>query len=681
MKRIGTFGLLAALGAATAPALGVAAPAGQRGAQAGEGDLIPRQHLFGNPQRAAVRISPDGQRLAWLAPVEGVLNVWVGPLADPEAAQPVTRDDSRGIRQYQWAPGGEHILYLQDRGGDENWRIYSVHLESGEEICLTPQDDVQARVQHVSHTKPGEILIALNDRNPSLHDLYRVDIDTGEMELVERNEQGVLGYVTDDQFLVRQALTFRPDGSMVILERAAGDEWQQRDVIGPEDSMTTTSLGYTHAGDTEYMIDSRGRDTAALFAIDTETGERELLFEHPQADVGGMMAHPTEGVVQAVSVTYRREEWHVLDDRIREDIDRLRREIDGDFSITSRTLDDSRWIVAETPDDGPVRYHLYQRPAGELTFLFTNRPELEDAPLAKMHDVVIRSRDGLDLVSYLTLPRGSDPDGDMTPGEALPMVLLVHGGPWARDQWGYHPIHQWLANRGYAVLSVNFRGSTGFGKEFINAANREWGEKMHDDLLDAVDWAVERGIAAENKVAIMGGSYGGYAVLWGLTNTPDVFACGVDIVGPSNLITLAENIPPYWAPMAPMLAQRMGDWNTVEGRALLKERSPLTHVDQIEKPLLIGQGANDPRVKQQESDQIVQAMQEKEIPVTYVLYPDEGHGFARPENNMSFFAVAEAFLAKHLGGRYQPVGDDFEGASITVPEGAELAPGLEGALE
>jgi dipeptidyl aminopeptidase/acylaminoacyl peptidase len=260
------------------------------------------------------------------------------------------------------------------------------------------------------------------------------------------------------------------------------------------------------------------------------------------------------------------------------------------------------------------------------------------------------------------------------------MVLLVHGGPWARDAWGFNPVHQWLANRGYAVLSVNFRGSTGFGKDFINAADRQWGARMHDDLLDAVDWAVERGIAREDQVAIMGGSYGGYATLWGLAATPEVFACGVDIVGPSNLITLAENIPPYWAPLAPMLTQRMGDWTTEEGREFLLSRSPIQHVENIQRPLLIGQGANDPRVKQQESDQIVAAMQEREIPVTYVLYPDEGHGFARPANNMSFFAVAEAFLAEHLGGRYQPVGDDFEGASIQVPEGAELVPGLSEAL-
>jgi dipeptidyl aminopeptidase/acylaminoacyl peptidase len=297
-----------------------------------------------------------------------------------------------------------------------------------------------------------------------------------------------------------------------------------------------------------------------------------------------------------------------------------------------------------------------------------------------MHAPVVESRDGLNLVCYLSLPPGSDPDGDGRPSEPLPMVLYVHGGPWARDQWGLNPYHQWLANRGYAVLSVNYRGSTGFGKEFINAANGEWAGKMHDDLLDAVGWAIDEKIAIADKVAIAGGSYGGYATLVGLTFTPDVFACGVDIVGPSSLVTLLENVPEYWVPFMPVFKSRLGDVETKAGRAELLKRSPLTRVDQIRRPLLIAQGANDPRVKQLESDQIVAAMTEHEIPVTYVLYPDEGHGFRRPENRKSFNAVAEAFLAEQLGGRFEPVGDDFRGATIQVPTGADEVPGLADAL-
>jgi dipeptidyl aminopeptidase/acylaminoacyl peptidase len=415
--------------------------------------------------------------------------------------------------------------------------------------------------------------------------------------------------------------------------------------------------------------------------MNLDTNEVELLAEDPRADAGGVLAHPTEKNIQAVSFTYDKTEWKVLDPAIQADFDYLKTVQDGEILVTDRTLDDEQWLVAFIQDDGPAKTYYYQRsPERKATFLFQNRDDLDDYPLVKMHAPIIKSRDGLSLVSYLSLPPGSDPDGDGRPDEPLPMVLYVHGGPWARDGWGLNPVHQWLANRGYAVLSVNYRGSTGFGKEFINAANGEWAGKMHDDLLDAVQWAVDEGIAQKDKVAIMGGSYGGYATLVGLTFTPDVFACGVDIVGPSSLVTLLQNVPPYWMTFMPVMKVRVGDVDTEEGRAELLERSPLAIVDKIEKPLLIGQGANDPRVKQQESDQIVAAMQEHDIPVTYVLYPDEGHGFARPENRMSFNAVTEAFLAAQLGGRFEPVGDDFEGAKITVPAGAEHVPGLEEAL-
>jgi dipeptidyl aminopeptidase/acylaminoacyl peptidase len=308
--------------------------------------------------------------------------------------------------------------------------------------------------------------------------------------------------------------------------------------------------------------------------------------------------------------------------------------------------------------------------------LFSHRPELAELPLAKMRPVVIPSRDQLDLVSYLTLPNGTDDDGDGRPNQPLPMVLLVHGGPWARDQWGFDPLHQLFANRGYAVLSVNYRGSTGFGKSFINAADRQWAETMHNDLIDAVQWAAREGIAIKDKTAIMGGSYGGYATLVGLTFTPDVFACGVDLVGPSSLISLLENPPPYWMPMMPMMKQRVGDWTTDEGRQFLQSRSPLFRAGEIKRPLLIGQGAQDPRVKQSESDQIVEAMKVKNIPVTYMLYPEEGHGFDRPENNLSFFAVTEHFLSQHLGGKAEPIGNAFHGSKVQIPVGADQIPGV-----
>ncbi len=593
--------------------------------------LIARETFFGNPDKASAQISPDGSQISFLAPVDGVLNVWVGPAEDPSSAQPVTHDADRGIRMYLWAYDSKHVVFLQDKGGDENWRVYAVDLDAGETRDLTPFDGVQARIEARSHLYPNEILVGLNNRDPQLHDLYRVDVSTGERTLLEQNDQGWVGYVTDDDFEVRLATRFTPDGGSEIFKKT-GDDWASFMKIGAEDMMTTAPAGFDKTGKILYMIDSRDRNTSALVAFDMDSGEGTVVASDPKADIDGVMAHPVEKTIEAAAFNYTRKEWQVLDDAIKPDMGYLRTVADGDIEVTSRTQDDKHWIVVYLVDDGPVRYYRYDRGSKKAEFLFTNRKAMEGLPLAKMHPVVIRARDGLDMVSYYSLPIWSEPDGDGKPSAPLPMILWVHGGPWARDQWGLDPFHQWFANRGYAVLAVNFRASTGFGKEFLNAGNQTWGTRMHDDLLDAVDWAVAQGIADAGKVCIGGGSYGGYATLAGLTMTPDKFACGVDIVGPSSLITLLESIPPYWAPLLEMFATRVGDPRTPEGRALLTERSPLTYVDKITKPLLIGQGANDPRVKQAEADQIVAAMEAGNIPVTYVLYPDEGHGFARPAN-------------------------------------------------
>lgn len=648
-------------------------------AVAEEPTLIPRETLFGNPDRAGVRLSPDGKHLSYLSDLEGVMNLWVAPRDDLSAAKAVTADTGRGIRSYFWAYDNRHLLYLQDEGGNENWHLYALDLESGETLDLTPIEGIAARVERVSPDHPGKIVVALNDRVPMFHDLYVVDLDTGERELLEQNT-GYLGYVVDDDYQVRFAARMAPGGAIATFRRTEEGTFEPFLEVGPEDSLTTQIIDFDGSGEKVYALDSRGRDTAALVLMDLDTKETEVLHEDPRADVGDLLVHPTDHTAQAVSVTYDREAWTVLDDRIAEDLRRLHEIDDGDLHVTSRTLDDRWWTVAFLHDDAPLSYHLYDREAGTTKFLFHARKALADLPLVEMHPVVIRARDGLDMVGYLSLPQGTAlPEGGQA-SRAHPMVLLVHGGPWARDDWGYNPRHQWLANRGYAALSLNFRGSTGFGKEFLNAANREWAGKMHTDLLDAVDWAVARGVTARDQVAIMGGSYGGYATLVGLTMTPEVFACGVDVVGPSSLITLLESIPPYWAPMIEMFTVRVGDHRTEEGRAFLEERSPLSHVDEIRRPLLIGQGANDPRVKVQEAEQIVEAMRERDIPVTYVVYPDEGHGFQRPENSLSFNAVTEAFLAEHLGGRVEPIGNALDGSSIEVPVGAAGVPGLEAAL-
>ncbi len=643
-----------------------------------ETQLIPRQILFGNPDKAAARLSPDGRHLAFLAPLDGVLNVWVGLTSDVAGARPVTDDKKRGIREYFWAYTNRHILYQQDADGDENWHIYSVDLDSGERRDLTPFEKVAARVENVSEQFPSEILVELNDRDEQFHDLHRIDITSGERELVMQND-GFSGFVTDDDYNLRFASRMNASGGQEYLERTA-DGWAPFLDVAMEDALTTNIVGFDKSGTQLYLLDSRGRNTGALFLRNLEESESALILEDERADVSRAMVHPTEKHVQAVAVNYDRVQWTVIDDAIAADLNYLEKLADGEVEVVSRTLDDSLWIVVHHKADGPVRYSLYDRKQRQATFLFTNRSDLEGLPLAQQHARVLTARDGQKLVSYLTLPVASDPDGNGKPDRPLPMVLLVHGGPWARDTWGYDATHQWLANRGYAALSVNYRGSTGFGKEFVNAANREWAGAMHDDLLDACDWAVNEGIADTDKIAIMGGSYGGYATLVGLTFTPERFACGVDIVGPSNLMTLLETIPPYWQPMIEMMTTRVGDHRTDEGRAFLAERSPLTHVDRIQRPLLIGQGANDPRVKQSESDQIVTAMEAKGIPVTYVLYPDEGHGFARPENRLSFFAIVEGFLAQHLGGRQESIGDDFSGSTVTVPVGAGGVEGLQSAL-
>ena len=644
-------------------------------------ELIARDALFGNPERANVQISPDGKYLSWVAAVDGVLNVWVAPADNPSQARAVTQDKARGIRSYFWSYQPDTLLYLRDSGGDEDFHLYAVDLKTGQAKDLTPFPKTTAQVAGVSPKHPGTILVGMNDRDAQWHDIYKVDLASGNRTLLEKNDAQIAGYIADADYTLKYAQRSRPDGGADVLRRGANGAWEKFDDIPFEDVLTTSPGGLTLDGKTLYFTDSRGRNTAALFAIDVASGTRTLVLEDARADVGGTLADPATGKVQAVSVDYLRDEWKVVDPAIRADLEKLEAIGPGDVSVNTRTLDDKTWIVAYSAAEAPLVYYRYDRGAGTLTKLFSARPKLEGKPLVPQWPVEIASRDNKTLVSYLTLPRSADANNDGKADAPVPLVLLVHGGPWARDSYGYGGYNQWLANRGYAVLSVNFRGSTGFGKDFTNAGNGEWAGKMHDDLIDAVQWAVKQGVTTQDQVAIMGGSYGGYATLTGLTFTPDAFACGVDIVGPSNLNTLLSTVPPYWASFFEQLAKRMGDPRTDAGKKWLTERSPLTRADQIKKPLLIGQGANDPRVKQAESDQIVKAMQAKNIPVTYVLFPDEGHGFARPENNKAFNAVTEGFLAQCLGGRAEPIGKDFTGSSISVPVGADGVPGLAEALK
>jgi len=643
--------------------------------------LIPRDALFGNPVRAGGQISPDGKWLSWLAPNDGVLNIWVAPVSNPDDERALTSATDRPIRQHFWSPDASAVMYIQDKGGDENFLLYKIDIATGAETNLTPFEKTRVQIVGASTTMKDKVLVGLNNRDPRFHDVHMLDLTTGALSLVLENN-GYAGFMADDTLTLRMALSQNAAGGTdyfrVENNEVAAEPFE---TTAMEDSLTTSPAGYTSDGSTLYWIDSRGRNTAALIAQDSDSGDKRVIAEDAKADIGGTMRDPVTGVVEAYAVNYLKNEWTAIDPEIGASLDWLESRLEGQFGVASRTEDDSIWIVANDPLVKPAATYIYDRKASTLTPFYTSRPALEGAPLQPLHPREITSRDGLTLPSYLTLPPGSDADGDGKPDKPVPMVLLVHGGPWARDGYGFNSNHQMLANRGYAVLSVNFRGSTGFGKDFINAGNLEWGLKMHDDLIDAVDWAIGEGIAQADKVAIMGGSYGGYATLAGLTVTPDKFACGVDIVGPSNLETLLKTIPPYWEPLVKQFHTRMGNPNTPEGLAMLKVASPLYKADKIVKPLLIGQGANDPRVAQAESDQIVAAMKSAGIPVTYVLYPDEGHGFARPENNIAFYAVAENFLAACIGGRAEPVGDALKPSSAQIVEGAEHVNGLEAALE
>ncbi|HEY5938831.1 MAG TPA: S9 family peptidase [Kofleriaceae bacterium] len=640
-------------------------------------DLIPRQIIFGNPERVDAQLSPDGKYLSWTAPKDGVMNIWVAPLGKLDEAKVITAETTRPIREYTWAYTSKHLLYKQDIGGDENFHWFRADLADGKVTDLTPYKGALAELGGLSPKQPTKVVFLINDRDPKALDVHEIDLLTGKRTLIAQNDNLFSGFTLDHQMKPRFASKRLADGGIEIQKRDQDGKWATWDTIPIEDAETTGVKAFAPTGKAVYMIDSRGRDTAALVTMDLAGKKQKLLAEDPKADAAELVVHPTKHHVQAVAFDHQRIRWHVLDASIKKDLDALTRLDLGDVMIPSRTLDDKLWLVSTSSDQKPRRYHLWDRSKQKATFLFAARPALDQQPLLKQWPIEIASRDGLSLVSYLTLPAAADPDGDGKANTPVPMVLLVHGGPWLRDYWGFDPIHQMLGNRGYAVLSVNYRGSTGFGKKFLNAGNLQWGKAMHDDLIDAVGWAVKAGISPKDRICILGTSYGGYATLVGLAMTPDVFACGVDIVGVSNLHTFIATIPPYWAPELAAVYTRVGNPATPEGKALLTAISPLTHAAKIKRPLLIGQGANDPRVKQAESEQIVAAMKKARLPVTYVVFPDEGHGFYREVNTIAFYGVTEAFLSAHLGGAYQPVtAEELAATSMQIKDGRAGIPGL-----
>ncbi len=680
-----------------------------------EKQLIPRSVLFGNPDKVAVKISHDGQNTSYIAPHNGVLNIFLAKGNKLDTAKPITNDTHRGIRSYFWSYDNKHIVYSQDTNGDENHHLFSINIDTEELAELTNLPGAKAMVNSLSKNFPDYAVVMLNYRRKDFFDLHLLNIKNHELKLIYQNNS-YTNLQIDEDFQIRFGTVNLPDGSsrydifkkqsksipelIKLIEANATEsevenfiqdiqdvQYSEFMTISPEDIYTTAVVGFSKDYEKIYMLDSRDRDKAGLFEFNISNNDKKLIFASDQSDIHDVIQDPITKEIQAVASNYAREKWKFFDPKLERTFKSILDNIktDSDIQITSRSLDDKVWIVAVDSDTAPPQYYKVNTDTEKVEFLFSGDTKLSQYELSQMHPVLIKSRDNINLVSYLTLPKDvkiltdTTYDGNILKNvktdKKTPLVVYVHGGPTARDEWGLDKTHQWLADRGYAVLSVNYRGSTGFGKDFINAGNGEWSGKMHDDIIDAANWAVSSGITMQDKIAIMGGSYGGYAALVGLTFTPEFFTCAIDIVGPSNLVTLLESIPPYWQPAIENLNRKIGGHlNTEEGKKNLMDRSPINFVDNICKPLLVAQGANDPRVKQAESDQIVNTMKAKNIPVIYALYPDEGHGFARPENRLSFYVLTEYFLNEHMGGSVEKVCDEFQGCSLKLEAGRELLP-------
>jgi dipeptidyl aminopeptidase/acylaminoacyl peptidase len=630
--------------------------------------LIPRRKLFDNPTFFGAQLSPDGRWISWLAPADGVLNVWVSPVDSIAAGQPVTRTKGRPITWQDWSPDGRYIMFLNDENGDENLHLFVVDPSNCELRDLTPLANIRAMPTYWSRFIPEKIAVSLNDRDPRWHDVYLLDLATGQRSLLWENRQEFAFVGLDWQLRPRHARSNAADGGTRLwrLDGENATPWRE---VPFEASAATAVMSFDATGKHVHMLSCLEHDKSALLRVDWSNGEERVLFKSDRADVTSLIFSARTFEPEAVGIDPARQEWEALTPAVAAELALIKTRLPGHaFYVQSQTDDDRRWIVVSHTAQQPATYHLLDRDRQTLTELFRARPELKPYRLAPLHAVEAKSRDGLNLVSYLTLPADIETD---RPPQPLPMVLIVHGGPWGRDILGYRADHQWLADRGYAVLSVNYRGSTGFGKAFVAASEKEHARKMHDDLIDMVEWAIDQGIAQRDKVAIFGLSYGGFASFVGATFTPEVFCCAVPVVGISNLQTLLESMPPYWAGFAEFMYRSYGDPRTEEGRKLLAERSPINKVDNIKKPMLIFHGVNDVRCKVAESDTIVGAMQTKNIPVTYVVYPDEGHGFQKPPNRLSYVAMTEAFFARHLGGAFEPIGGDFEGSSHEIRAGAD----------
>lgn len=618
--------------------------------------LIDRELFFGNPEISGAQISPDGKYISFIKPYNDVRNIWIKGVSEPfDKARPLTDEKKRPIPGYFWSQDGKYILFVKDNDGDENFNVYAVSPTANPEagkavpnaVNLTNATGVQTQIYAVPESEPDFIYIGVNDRDKAWHDLYKVQISTGRKTLLRENKDRLAGWIFDNKDKLRLAVRSAENGDTEIL-KVDGDKFSKIYSCGVFE--TCAPIRFHKDDKRVYMETNKGdRDLSQLVLFDPETRKEELVEQDPmkRVDFGGAIF--SEVTDELVGTTYNDDKIRIYwkDKQFKNDYETIKKRLgEREINFGSSTKDEQKWIVISFSDTDPGTVWLYDRKSKDLSTLYQVREKLPRSALAEMKPIRYKSSDGLEIPAYLTLPKGVEPKN-------LPLVVVPHGGPWGRDSWGYNSFAQFLANRGYAVLMPNFRASTGYGKNFLDSGNKQWGDLMQDDITWGVKYLIDQGIADPKRVGIMGGSYGGYATLAGVTYTPDLYAAAVAIVAPSNLITLLNSIPPYWEQIRQLFYKRMGDPNTEEGRKQLERQSPLSHVGKIKTPLMIVQGANDPRVNKAESDQIVVALRERNYPVQYLLADDEGHGFQRPVNNMAMFAAAEKFLAKHLGGRYQ----------------------------
>ena len=617
--------------------------------------LIDRDIFFGDPQISSGQLSPDGKYFTFIKPYNEVRNVWVKRIDEPfENAKPITADTKRPIPGYFWSRDAKHVLFVQDKSGDENFHVYAVNPEDAlagkglpEARALTSGEGVRARIYNVPKTDPEHMFVGLNDRDPAWHDIYKVNILTGEKELILENTEKISGFEYDNQDKVRLAFKSTEDGGTEIL-KVENNEYTP--IYNCSNEETCYTIRFDPNDQMVYLVTNKGDlDLTELMLMNPENGSTTKVEADPrnEVDFGGAFFSSVTKELVATFYNSDKTRSYFKDNKFQSDYRFLQMKFPGsEVNFGSSTEDENLWTITVNTDTDPGAVYLFNREKKTVDFLYRPRPDLPTESLSKMEAISYKSSDDLTIPAFLTLPKGKD-------AKNLPLVMFIHGGPWARDYWGYDSFAQFWANRGYAVLQPNFRASTGYGKAFLNAGNGEWGQLMQDDITWGVKHLVDQGIADPDKVAIYGGSYGGYAALAGVTFTPDTYAAAISIVGPSNLLTLLESIPPYWESFRKQMYIRMADPNTKQGTALLKKQSPLFSADKIRTPLMVVQGANDPRVKQAESDQIVVAMRELGLPVEYLIAQDEGHGFRKPLNRLAQVAAAEAFFAKHLGGRYQ----------------------------